>query len=55
MEMTNNAQIWPRSMNAMLGGDADKIYLVCADIGSVGGQGLDFISSCLSLRLSNTV
>ncbi|KAF8878051.1 aspartic peptidase domain-containing protein [Mucidula mucida] len=50
MEMTNNAQIWPRNMNQMLGGDSDKIYLVCADIGSIGGQGLDFINGFAFLQ-----
>lgn len=41
--MTANAQIWPRSLNSMLGGDADKIYLVTADMGVNSGSGLDFI------------
>ena len=46
-EMTPNAQIWPRSLNSMLGGDEGKIYLVIADLGNNSGQGLDFISEFL--------
>ncbi|KAI1791964.1 acid protease [Ganoderma leucocontextum] len=39
-----NAQIWPRSLNSEIGGDADSIYLIVADLGSPSGQGLDFIN-----------
>ncbi|EJF58305.1 acid protease [Dichomitus squalens] len=42
-EFTPNAQIWPRSLNSAIGGDANSIYLVTADLGSNSGQGLDFI------------
>ncbi|CDO77369.1 hypothetical protein BN946_scf184787.g18 [Trametes cinnabarina] len=42
-EFTPNAQIWPRSLNTAIGGDADSIYLVVADLGSDSGEGLDFI------------
>jgi len=43
-ELTANAQIWPRSMNSALGGDADSIYLIVSDLGSDFGSGLDFIN-----------
>nr|VWO97073.1 Uncharacterized protein [Ganoderma boninense] len=43
-EFVPNAQIWPRSLNTAIGGDADGIYLVVADIGSPSGSGLDFIN-----------
>ncbi|KAI0942955.1 hypothetical protein AcV7_002235 [Taiwanofungus camphoratus] len=43
-ELTRNAQIWPRSLNTAIGGDADAIYLVIADIGSPSGSGVDFIN-----------
>jgi len=43
-ELTPNAQIWPRSLNTAIGGTADGIYLIVADIGSNAGSGLDFIS-----------
>ena len=42
-ELTANAQIWPRSLNSTIGGQDGKIYLVTADMGSLSGQGLDFI------------
>ncbi|KZP31579.1 acid protease [Athelia psychrophila] len=45
-----NAQIWPRALNATLGGDAGKIYLVVADLGSEVGQGLDFIDGFAFLQ-----
>ncbi|KAJ7625265.1 acid protease [Mycena polygramma] len=43
LELTPNAQIWPRSLNSTLGGDEDQIYLITADLGSSSGSGLDFI------------
>ncbi|RPD60574.1 acid protease [Lentinus tigrinus ALCF2SS1-7] len=42
-EFTANAQIWPRALNTAIGGDADSIYLITADLGSDSGEGLDFI------------
>ena len=54
-EFTPNAQIWPRSQNAVLGGEEGKIYLITADLGSNSGSGLDFISafaSCINLTLT---
>jgi cathepsin E len=43
-ELTPNAQIWPRKLNAVLpGGKANDIYLVVRDLGQNSGQGLDFI------------
>ncbi|THU97135.1 acid protease, partial [Dendrothele bispora CBS 962.96] len=42
--MTPNAQIWPRHLNTMLGGEPGKIYSIVADLGSPNGSGLDFIN-----------
>ncbi|KAI0327436.1 acid protease [Cubamyces sp. BRFM 1775] len=42
-EFTANAQIWPRALNTAIGGDADGIYLIVADLGTDSGEGLDFI------------
>jgi len=42
--LTPNAQIWPRSLNADIGGDAGSIYLIVGDLGTASGQGLDFIN-----------
>ncbi|PPQ91159.1 hypothetical protein CVT25_003037 [Psilocybe cyanescens] len=43
-ELTANAQIWPRALNADIGGVAGSIYLIVADLGSNSGEGLDFIN-----------
>ena len=43
-QLTANAQIWPRSLNSLLGGTSGSIYLVVNDIGSASGSGLDFIN-----------
>ncbi|KAG1789280.1 acid protease [Suillus plorans] len=43
-ELTPNAQIWPRSLNTVVHGDANSIYLVVADIGNPSGSGLDFVN-----------
>ncbi|KAJ7921942.1 aspartic peptidase domain-containing protein [Mycena leptocephala] len=41
--LSPNAQIWPRALNTAIGGQAGKIYLVIADLGTTSGQGLDFM------------
>ncbi|KAJ7201369.1 family A1 protease [Mycena pura] len=48
--LTPNAQIWPRSLNSEIGGTADSIYLIVADIGSSSGSGLDFINGMTFLE-----
>jgi len=50
--MTPNAQIWPRNLNATLGGDANKIYCIVADLGNNSGTGLDFINGSVTLILT---
>lgn len=40
--LTPNAQIWPRSLNAAIGGNSSTIYLVVNDIGHPSGSGFDF-------------
>ena len=40
---TANAQIWPRSLNTIIGGFSDGIYLIVADLNSPSGKGLDFV------------
>ncbi|KZV80356.1 family A1 protease [Exidia glandulosa HHB12029] len=42
--LSANAQIWPRSLNTVLGGTSSGIYLVVVDLGSDSGEGLDFIN-----------
>jgi cathepsin E len=41
--LTANGQIWPRALNADIGGVAGKIYLIVNSIGTPSGEGLDFI------------
>ncbi|KAG1748362.1 acid protease [Suillus paluster] len=43
-DLTPDAQIWPRSFNAEIGGNSSSIYLIVTDIGSNSGSGLDFIN-----------
>ncbi|KAG1790291.1 acid protease [Suillus plorans] len=43
-EFTPNAQIWPRGLNSILGGNEGQIYLIASDLGSNVGSGLDFIN-----------
>ena len=43
-QLTANAQIWPRSLNSLIGGTSGDIYLVVNDIGTPSGSGLDFIN-----------
>lgn len=40
--LTPNGQIWPRSLNAALGGSSSAIYLVVNNIGWPSGFGFDF-------------
>ncbi|KAG1851512.1 aspartic peptidase domain-containing protein [Suillus tomentosus] len=49
-ELTPNAQIWPRSLNTAVGGDANSIYLVIADNGSPSGSGEDFTNGYCFLQ-----
>ncbi|KAG6847003.1 hypothetical protein H0H93_010658 [Arthromyces matolae] len=42
--LTRDAQLWPRSLNTQIGGDASELYLIVADLGSPSGSGLDFIN-----------
>ncbi|KAI0752477.1 acid protease [Daedaleopsis nitida] len=50
LEFTPNAQIWPRALNTAIGGDADGIFLILNDIGSLSGEGLDFIDGMTFLE-----
>ncbi|KAF8665498.1 hypothetical protein AX16_000513 [Volvariella volvacea WC 439] len=43
-EFTANAQLWPRSLNTAIGGNANSIYLIVGDLGSNSGEGFDFIN-----------
>ncbi|KAH9036481.1 aspartic peptidase A1 [Lactarius pseudohatsudake] len=54
-EFTANAQIWPRSLNTLIGGTASSIYLVVNDIGTPSGQGLDIINGYTFLERYYTI
>ncbi|EMD38104.1 hypothetical protein CERSUDRAFT_152732 [Gelatoporia subvermispora B] len=50
-EFTANAQIWPRSLNTAIGGNANSIYLIVSEIGNpTSGTGLDFINGMVWLE-----
>ncbi|KZT62876.1 acid protease [Calocera cornea HHB12733] len=49
-ELTANAQIWPRDLNTLIGGEANSIYLVVASTGEDEGSGLDFINGYVFLE-----
>jgi hypothetical protein len=43
-DLIPNAQIWPRSLNYVMGGTSNSIYLVVNDIGFPDGLAFDFIN-----------
>ncbi|KIJ45028.1 hypothetical protein M422DRAFT_251682 [Sphaerobolus stellatus SS14] len=49
-EFTANAQAWPRNLNADIGGNANSVYLIVADIGTNSGQGFDFVNGMVFLE-----
>ena len=54
-ELTANAQIWPRTLNNVIGGKSDSIYLVVQDIGQTAQSGMDFICGMTFLERFYTV
>ncbi|GJE93109.1 A1 family peptidase [Phanerochaete sordida] len=54
-EFTKNAQIFPRSLNTDIGGDADSVYLIVGDLGTPSGEGLDFINGYAFMQRFYTV
>lgn len=44
MSSTIADTLFQRSLNSLIGGQNDQIYLVVSDIGTESGQGLDFIN-----------
>ncbi len=53
--LTPDAQIWPRVQNIKVGGAADAIYLIAGDLGTLSGQGLDWINGYTWLERFYTV
>jgi cathepsin E len=54
-EFPANAQIWPRALNAFIGGDSDHLYLVVSDIGQIAAQGIPCICGYSFLERYYTV
>ena len=50
--LTPNARIWPRALNADIGGEAGSIYLIVSDLGTNSGEGLDFINGYAFLQVA---
>ncbi|TFK77430.1 aspartic peptidase A1 [Pluteus cervinus] len=42
--LSPDAQLWPRALNTAIGGTANAIYLVVNNLGTLQGEGLDFIN-----------
>ncbi|KAG2075391.1 acid protease [Suillus decipiens] len=54
--LTRNAQIWPRSLNTKMSGDAGSIYLIVRDIGTAVGEGdYDFVNGYVFMQRFYTV
>ncbi|KAF7358087.1 Aspartic proteinase [Mycena venus] len=53
--LTPNAQIWPRALNSVIGGNPNQIYLVISGLATSSGQGLDFILGMAFLQRYYTV
>ncbi|GJJ13159.1 hypothetical protein Clacol_007410 [Clathrus columnatus] len=54
-EFTPNAQIWPQSMNSLMGGSTNATYLVVNNIGTPTGSGVDFVDGFVFLQRFYTV
>ncbi|KAJ8495267.1 hypothetical protein ONZ51_g1815 [Trametes cubensis] len=54
-EFTANAQIWPRSLNSLIGGSSSFVYLIIGDIGTPSGSGLDIINGMMFMERFYTV
>lgn len=44
-EFNSNAQIWPRALNHLIGGQEDLVYLVVSDLGPDLSEEMGFILS----------
>ncbi|KAI0323351.1 aspartic proteinase from Irpex Lacteus [Cubamyces sp. BRFM 1775] len=54
-EFTANAQIWPRNLNQIMGGNNDFLYLMLGDLGHPSGSGMDIINGMMFLERFYTV
>ena len=55
LDLTPNAQIWPRSLNSIIGGNASAIYLAVGDLGTTPDVKFQFVNGytflCVNLSL----
>ncbi|KAJ7107809.1 aspartic peptidase A1 [Mycena epipterygia] len=49
-QFTANAQLWPRALNTAIGGQANLIYLIVANLGTPSGEGFDFVNGVVFLE-----
>ncbi|KAI0660122.1 aspartic protease [Cubamyces menziesii] len=49
-EFTQNAQIWPRALNTVIGGSDDFVYLIVNDLGRASGSGMDIVCGMMFLE-----
>ncbi|KAH9896007.1 aspartic proteinase from Irpex Lacteus [Cubamyces lactineus] len=49
-EFTANAQIWPRSLNTIMGGSEGFVYLIVNDLGLHSGSGMDVVFGMMFLE-----
>ncbi|KAL4242480.1 peptidase A1 family protein [Abortiporus biennis] len=54
-EFTADAQTWPRALNTAIGGDANSVYLIIANLNTPTGQGFDFVNGFTFLERFYTV
>jgi cathepsin E len=54
-EFPANAQIWPRTLNWLIGGESDYLYLVISDIGAIAAQDIACICGYTFLERYYTV
>ncbi|KAG6813214.1 hypothetical protein H0H92_013101 [Tricholoma furcatifolium] len=50
LELTANAQLWPRALNTAIGGVASDIYLIVGNLGTPSGEGFDFVNGLVFLE-----
>lgn len=41
--LTPDGQRWPQQLNAAIGGSANFVYLIVSDLGTLSGEGFDFV------------
>ncbi|KIM81522.1 hypothetical protein PILCRDRAFT_8583 [Piloderma croceum F 1598] len=48
--LSQNAQIWPRALNNLIGGQDGSIFLIVSDLGEAPGTGFDFVDGFAFLQ-----